>query len=110
MPEPPLDDAVLRQVCDVLGATDDGLTNREIAELLQIVGIADPTPRTAGPGTYIVKNKRDRLYDALRASQLQTKSSDGALLFVKAALAPARYTRTPEQFEFRRREVNVALA
>jgi uncharacterized protein (TIGR02391 family) len=108
--EPPLDDAVLRQLCDVLAATDGGLTNKEIAELLARIGIRDPTPRNAGPGTYVVKNKRDRLYDALRLSQEETRSGDKALKFVKAALAPARYTQAPELFELRRREVNVPLA
>jgi hypothetical protein len=110
VPEPCLGDTVLREVCDLLAATDGGLTNKEIAELLARVGIRDPTPRTAGPGTYIAKNKRDRLYDALRVSQLETRSGDKALTFVKRALAPARYSKDPALLEARRREVNVPLA
>jgi uncharacterized protein (TIGR02391 family) len=108
--EPPLDEAVLREVCDLLAATHGGLTNTEIAELLARAGIRDPTPRTAGPGTYVAKNKRDRLYDALRLSQRETRSGDKALTFVKRALAPARYSRDPELLVSRRREVNVPLA
>jgi site-specific recombinase XerD len=108
--EPPLDDAVLRQVCDVLGDTNAGLTTKQIVELLAAAKIRDPTPRSAGTGTYVVKNKRDRLYDALTLSQRETKSGNAALNFVKIAMAPARYGQEPEVFESRQRDLNIALA
>lgn len=110
MAEPPLDDAVLRQVCDVLGDTNAGLTTKQIVELLAAAKIRDPTPRSAGAGTYVVKNKRDRLYDALTLSQRETKSANAALNFVKIAMAPARYGQEPEVFESRQRDLNIALA
>jgi uncharacterized protein (TIGR02391 family) len=108
--EQPLDEAVLRRVCDVLGETNAGLTNKEIAQLLTAAKIRDPTPRSAGAGTYVVKNKRDRLYDALILSQRETKSADAALSFIKIAMSPARYGQEPEVFESRQHDLNMALA
>jgi hypothetical protein len=43
--EPPFDDAVLHRICDVLGDTHMGLSNKEIDELLAAARIPDPTPR-----------------------------------------------------------------
>lgn len=108
--EKPLEDGLLREVCAILGDTDAGLTNREIDDLLREARIADPTPRSAGPGTYVVKNKRDRLFDALAAAQRRNGSSNAVLGFVKRAMQPTRYTRSPERFEQRREALNVALS
>ena len=107
---PPLTDAVLRRVCDVLAATSGGLTNKEIANLLQDAGIADPTPRDAGPGTYVMVNKRDRLHTALAEAQRQTGASNHVVRFIRAAMHPARYDDNPGLLAERRERINVALA
>jgi uncharacterized protein (TIGR02391 family) len=109
-PEPPLDDAVLRQACDVLGDTSAGLTNKEIASLLADARITDPTPRDAGPGTYVVMNKRDRLYTALSAVQRETGAGNAVIQFIRKAMHPARYADAPALFEDRRHQLNVALS
>lgn len=107
---PPLTDAVLRRVCDVLAATSGGLTNKEIANLLQDAGIPDPTPRDAGPGTYVMVNKRDRLHTALAEAQRQTGASNHVVWFIRAAMHPARYDDNPGLLAERRERINVALA
>lgn len=112
MPAPPpeLDDATLWTVCEILAATDSGLTNAELDRLLAQARIADPTPRTAGPGAVVMVNKRERLHRALSARQRADGHSAAVLRFVKTAMHPARYIASPEVFEDRRHELNVALS
>jgi uncharacterized protein (TIGR02391 family) len=108
--EPPLDEATLRSISEILGDTHGGLTNTEIDRLLREVRIPDPTPRSAGPGTYIVLNKRDRLHRALAARQQADGSANAILKFVKHVMSPARYIADPDAFDARRHRLNVALA
>lgn len=112
MPAPPaaLDDATLWSVCEILAATDGGLTNAELDRLLAQARVADPTPRTAGPGTVVMVSKRERLHRALSARQGADGHAGGVLHFVKLAMQPARYTASPQLFEDRRHELNVALS
>lgn len=110
VPPPALDDATLWRICEILAATDDGLTNSELDRLLREARIADPTPRDAGPGTYVIVSKRERLHTALSARQRADGHAAGVLRFVKTAMQPARYTATPELFEDRRHELNVTLS
>lgn len=58
--EPAIDESVVRSLCDVLGRTEGGLTNKEINELLAAARIPDPTPAPT-KYTYVAINKRDRL-------------------------------------------------
>jgi hypothetical protein len=39
---PPFEFSVLERICDVLAATDDGLTGGEITKLLSQLAISDP--------------------------------------------------------------------
>ena len=110
MPEPALDEATLRTLSEILGATDRGLTNTELDRLLGQAGIVDPTPRSAGPGTYVAINKRDRLHRALWTRQQADGNPTAVLKFVKQVMHPARYTADPELFTDRRHELNVALS
>ncbi len=109
-PPPALDDATLWRICEILAATDDGLTNTELDRLLAQARVADPTPRTAGPGTVVMVSKRERLHRALSARQGADGHAAGVLHFVKLAMQPARYTASPQRFEDRRHELNVALS
>lgn len=105
---PLIDDATLQAICGVLAETDGGLTNKEIDQLLAEAEIPDPTPE-ARPGTWVMVSKRDRLYAALRAHRHAIGYDGGTLRFVRLAMRPARYSKTPEVFADRRRELNVAL-
>ena len=42
--QPVIEESVVRSLCDVLGSTEDGLTNKKISELLAAARIPDPTP------------------------------------------------------------------
>jgi hypothetical protein len=55
-----LDEANLQAICDVLGATDTGLTGSEIERYLRECGCPDPIPQMT---------KRHRLYAALLEKQ-----------------------------------------
>ncbi len=107
---PALDDATLRTICEILGATDDGLTNTEIDRLLAEARVKDPTPRTGGAGIVVMLNKRDRLHRALSTRQRADGHGAGVLRFVKLAMHPARYTTAPHLFEDRRHQLNVTLS
>jgi len=66
---PKFEEANLRVVCNILGATDTGLTGTEIGRRLHDCGIADPMPDMT---------KRHRLYAAL--AQKQSADSRGKRL------------------------------
>jgi uncharacterized protein (TIGR02391 family) len=106
---PVIDETTVRSLCEVLGRTDGGLTNRQIDELLAAAGVADPTP-PAPPGTYRILSKRDRLFDALIVRQRRDRCGNAVLLFVGKALAPVRFHNAPDAFDELRAEVNVPLA
>src|SRR5438445_2095164 len=95
----PLDRAVVREIADVLGATDTGLTNREIDELLGAAGIADPNPQPASPYFYRAINKRDRIFAALETRQRRDKAANGVLHFVECTMRPVRFRANPAIFE-----------
>lgn len=106
----PLDDGVLRSVADVLGETNNGLSNKQIDELLRATKIVDPNPRNAGFGVAVMRNKRDRLYQALAAAQHQSGAGNVVVRFIRAAMQPARYLSSPEVFEDRRHCLNEVLS
>lgn len=108
--EPLFADAVLRRICDVLGETHLGLSNKEIDEMLAAARITDPTPRDVGPGMYVAMNKRDRLYHALHAAQRQSGAGNVVIRFITTAMHPARYAGSPDMFEERRQALNVVLS
>jgi uncharacterized protein (TIGR02391 family) len=106
---PPLSPSQVRSVCEVLASTGEGLTNKQIDELLADTGTADATP-PAPPGAYNIISKRDRLYNALIVRQATSGASNPILLFIGRAMSPVRFHRTPEAFEKMRGEINVPLA
>ncbi|RYG86026.1 MAG: TIGR02391 family protein [Alphaproteobacteria bacterium] len=110
MPEGPLNSAVLRGLCEVLGHTDNGLTNAQIERLLSQAGIVDPTP-TGTPGlTYVAINKRDRLENALTQAQQTAGNADLVLRFIKLTLSPARFHGQPEARDALADAVNEVLS
>ena len=107
---PALDEAIVRQITAVLAATDTGLTNSAINELLRTAGIEDPTPRPTSPYSYVAINKRDRLANALLARQQRDGVANQVLHFVSCAMRPVRFREDPQRFEDWREALNEVLA
>ena len=105
-----LDPAVLRDVCDVIGDTDTGLTNREIDDLLAEAGIGDPNKQPASPYVYRPINKRSRLFEALHARQRNDKSANAVLAFIELVMRPVRFRGEPGAFAYWQDELNQTLS
>ncbi len=99
----------LRAVCQVLGATDTGLTNSEIDEVLHACRIDDPHPRGRGDVVVMVP-KRERLLEALRRRQERDRCGNNVIAFVKASMAPVRYAGNPSRFRDLRERLNTVLS
>jgi uncharacterized protein (TIGR02391 family) len=91
----------LQAIADALGETNDGLTGSEIGHLLNSCRITDPSPDMA---------KRHRLYNAFVESQNTRQDRIAVLAFIRKAMKPEVYARTPERFEPMRAILNRALA
>ena len=98
---PCFDSAQLEATCKVLGDTSNGLKGDEIGHILAQLGLLDPDPGFT---------KWKRLFNALVNAQNMHKVGNHLVLFINHAMAPARYTATPELFVWRRDGLNVALA
>jgi uncharacterized protein (TIGR02391 family) len=98
---PPFEETVLRAICNILGATNDGLTSREIGQLLRDCGIEDPLPGST---------KRDRLFEALYQRQRKDGVGNHIVAFIHKAMNPVRYVSAPQIFESRRLQLNQVLA
>jgi uncharacterized protein (TIGR02391 family) len=96
----PLPPEVLRRICTIIGDTENGLTGREIARLLDDARIDDPGEMT----------KKDRLYVALSNRQRKDGVSNAVLACIQLALSPARFLSSPESFDGWRHQVNEALS
>jgi hypothetical protein len=96
----PLPPEVVEQIGAVLGDTSDGLTGSQIGKLLTRCGRPDPGPVT----------KRDRITDALLVEQRRTGSGAPVVMFVKAAMNPARWTGEQVHFDALRASLNAVLA
>jgi len=97
----PFSTSQLESICQVLAATDDGLTGSEIGRLLQQVRVVDTAPAAT---------KWKRLFDALAHRQNADRTGGRVLAFIRAALDPARYLGKAAAFEERRTRVNGVLA
>lgn len=98
---PSIDAQILQSACDVLGATDDGLTGSEIGRLLTSCGIEDPFPGYT---------KRHRLFEALSVRQSQDGCGNNVINFVQAAISPVRHVGYEDSFEARRSSLNEVLS
>jgi hypothetical protein len=88
-------------IAAALGDTSEGLTGSEIAHLLQVCGIPDPTPQIT---------KRHRLHNAFAASQNCRQDRKAILAFIRTSMKPERYLGCAERFEAMRANLNRALA
>lgn len=93
--------SVLQSVAAVLGDTSDGLTGREIGDLLARLRMEDPAPTAA---------KRDRLTEAFVARQNKDQSPRRVITFIVSAMAPVRYRDRLELFTLRQDRLNERLA
>lgn len=100
-PSPPWSYPVLKAIADVLADTSDGLTGREIGELLLRLHMEDPLPTVT---------KRDRLAEAFVALQNKDQSSKRIITFIVTAMDPVRYRARPELFSLRQGRLNEHLA
>ncbi|MBS3958210.1 MAG: TIGR02391 family protein [Xanthomonadaceae bacterium] len=98
---PTIPDPTLQALCDVLGATDTGLTGTEIARYLGECGIEDVQPQIT---------KRNRLFQALRARQAADRCANNVIGFLAHVMAPVRYVGNRDFFEKERERLNVILA
>jgi len=99
LPVFPMD--LVKGVAEILGQTEHpGLTNREIDQLLQMVGIS------GRPDGF---NKRDGLYTALSNKQVAQSAGNCVAAFITKAMSPGRYTRDPQRFTHLRDELNEFL-
>jgi uncharacterized protein (TIGR02391 family) len=92
-----IDEVTLRAICDVLGDTNDGLTNADISNLLRSCGISDPVSAS---------NKRSRLFEALVTRQQQDGCANNVIAFIQAASKPVRFVERRQDFESWRTRLN----
>ncbi len=94
-------DANLQALCDILGATDTGLTGSEIGRYLHECDIPDPIPQMT---------KRRRLYQALREKQSVDGCANNVLKLVTHVMNPVRHVGSRDYFESERSKLNSVLA
>lgn len=90
----------VKAIADALGHTEEGLTGREIQEILAICRIADPNPGIT---------KGTRLFNALGSDQNGRGNRTGILAFIRHSMKPERYIRLPERYEPLRNRLNQVL-
>lgn len=98
---PTFSQSQLEAIADALADTSDGLTGSEIGHLLTVCRMADPSPGIT---------KRKRLHNAFADYQNQKQDRKAILGFIRHAMKPERYARSPERFEPMRTNLNRALA
>lgn len=99
--QPPWDSAVVIAVCDVLAATDSGLTWTEILQVASLSGVREIEKAS---------NKRTDLARALINTQYRQQASNCIIAFINHAMKPARYINDPTRFGALRDGLNEALA
>lgn len=100
-PQPPWTYATLRSVAEVLADTKDGLTGRQIGDLLLRLRMDDPLPTAS---------KADRLTEAFVARQNVDQEPRRIVTFIVQAMEPVRYRDCPELFTLRQDKLNERLA
>jgi uncharacterized protein (TIGR02391 family) len=98
---PELDEANLQAICDILGATDTGLTGSEIGRYLRECNCPDPIPQMT---------KRHRLYAVLLEKQKADRCANNILGFITHVMNPVRHVGNRDYFESERGKLNGVLA
>ena len=100
MPEKKISKSDIQTISDVLGDTDEGLTEAEVAEVLDVCRVKDDLTE----GT-----KQQRLFKALSNQQSRDGHRRAILAVIRVAMNPERYAGDHEKFERRRVRLNEAL-
>jgi hypothetical protein len=98
---PSFNEAILEQVCNVLGDTSTGLTGSEIGRYLRECGIADVNPSAA---------KRMGLFDALVERQRSDGCANNVCAFLQRVMNPVLYVQSPDYFKSKLAELNRVLS
>lgn len=94
--------ATYQEIAAVLADTENGLTGREIGDLLASLNMADPAPSIT---------KRDRLTAAFVARHNHDEGDPKRIItFITRAMEPVRYRDRPELFTLRQDRLNERLA
>lgn len=103
----------LQAICDILAETQEGLTGREISQLLEQCSIPDleSSERGVPKDSIIMKPKKSkRLYIALSNQQKRDNSSSVIFFFIKVVMDPVRYIDNQSLYDTRLSKLNVALS
>lgn len=95
-----LSQSQLEAISQALGDTDEGLTNAEIDRLIAACKMVDPGQDT----------KWKRIYNAFVEVQNRKQDRVHVLAFVRKAMKPERYVKSPARYETLRTNLNRALA
>ena len=90
---PKLSEIVLRNACDIVAATDSGLSGSMISRFLRMVNIEEVCPQN------MMVNKRTKLYEALANSQKKYNCSNNVLDFFQRVMDPVNYTDNVSLFK-----------
>jgi len=91
--------ATVEGVASILGATDDGLSNGEIANVLSAIRLSDPraeaeasNPAVRQGLMWVRMSKRERIATALRRHQERDGTGKALVAFINETMNPRRYT------------------
>lgn len=91
----------LQAICKILADTQLGLTGSEIGYILLDCGLIDTDPQMT---------KWKRLFNAFVTAQNQHDVGNHVIMFIHRALNPVSYSRDKDRFNWRKNELNIALA
>jgi len=94
-------EAELRSIAQALGDTEDGLTNAEIDDLLQLCKVPDEL----GPAT-----KWKRIFYNLWNHQARVRNRTNSLEFIRQSIQPARHLQNPDRLERMLEPLNKVLS
>lgn len=89
----------IEAIARALGDTSEGLTNSEIDDVTRACRFPEEEPGT----------KWKRVYNILVKDQNKRGDRKGVLAFIRKAMRPALFVRTPDRFETLRENLNRAL-
>lgn len=89
----------IEAIARALGDTEDGLTNSEIVDVARACRFPEEEANT----------KWKRVYNLLVKDQNRRRNRKGILAFIRKAMRPALYVKTPDRYETLRENLNRAL-
>ena len=96
--------AILEEISNILGDTNQGLTGSEIHIFLLQANIDDISEKD------LSLSKRKRLYNAFANEENKNKCSNKILIFIQTVIAPSRYVNNEPEFKRLQNLINQQLA